>query len=229
MFSRLDSPRVLAIGAHPDDIEFGAGGFIYRLIAEKKADVTYLIMTLGLKGIRNPNRYNPESRREEAEEAAKVLGVKNVIVKNHADCGLHLEGHDLIQEIEECMRLGETGSSRPPYDIVLTHSGEDAHADHREVHEATVSGLRSSWPTMLLYQSPSTKPNGFRPTFFVKLNEQTLARKLQALLAHESQRSRKYMTTASIKAMASTWSFFHRAPNEHFEAFEVYKTRWADE
>ncbi len=223
MLLNVSSPSVLAIGAHPDDIELGAGGLIYRLIEERKAFVKYLILTPGLKGTPREKSYSPESRRAEAKGAAAVLKVaeENVTVWDYEDCGMHTAGHKLIQDIELCVHEYSDG-----WDLILTHSGEDTHADHREAHEATISALRYYYGTVLLYQSPSTKPNGFHPNFFVSLDEEAIHHKFTALHKHDSQRSRKYMKIEHVKAMAARWSFFHRAPSSYFEAFEVYKSFW---
>jgi LmbE family N-acetylglucosaminyl deacetylase len=221
--------NVLAIGAHPDDIELGAGGYIHRLITEQDASVSFLIFTAGRKTMNPLQEYDKDQRVKEAHLASRVLGVKSqeyVYVLDYDDGGLHLCGHRLIDEIEKRM-YGADGTTE--YNIVLTHSGQDTHADHREVFEASVSALRYFRGTVLLYQSPSTRPNGFHPTFFVNLDDEIVIRKCEAIRQHISQREKRYMTNRWIEAMASSWAFFHRINPEKdrdtfLEAFEVYKS-----
>lgn len=217
-------PKVLAIGAHPDDIELGSGGFIHRLVTELAAEVTFLVFTPGVRSWQTPSPYDRTDRRKEAREAAQALQAKDIFILDFPDCELHTKVHELIRTIEGF--LYENGKSR--YDLVLTHSKADTHSDHREVHEATISAARYYQGTIFLYQAPSTIPNEFRPTFFVSLDQETIERKIQVLMAHKSQqkKGREYMRDEQVRGMAATWALFHRTPEERMEAFEVYKSFW---
>ena len=79
--------RVMVIGAHPDDPEFGAGGTIAKLAAQGK-EITYVLITSGDKGSHDPNvRPGQLATRREQEQrnAAAVLGVKEVIYLRYPD------------------------------------------------------------------------------------------------------------------------------------------------
>jgi len=82
-----DGRRVLAIGAHPDDIEFGAGGTVARWVDEGW-DVRYVIVTSGQRGVQD-ERQDPEEfgrlREEESRAAAKVAGVTDVTFLGYMD------------------------------------------------------------------------------------------------------------------------------------------------
>jgi LmbE family N-acetylglucosaminyl deacetylase len=218
------SPRVLAIGAHPDDIELGAGGFIHRLIARSQAAVKLLVLTEGAHALHAGDRYEPATRRVEAAAAADLLGVQagGLEVLAYPDCRLHEHGHQVIVEIESRLFGPDLA---PQFDLVLTHSGEDSHADHRAAHEATLSAVRGFHGSVLLYQSPSTKPNGFRPTFFVELDQAAVAKKDAAIQAHVSQRDKAFMRCPWLRSMGGTWATFLRLSSDtYLEAFEVYKS-----
>jgi LmbE family N-acetylglucosaminyl deacetylase len=222
---QVDSPHVLAIGAHPDDIEIGCGGLIHRLIQEHNAVVRFLILTEGIQHPKEGVYYEPSVRRQESVTAAQHLGVpaKNVEVLDFPDCGLHEIGHKLIRTIES--RIHDP--KRPkPYDIILTHCGEETHADHREAHEATISAARNFFGSVLLYQSPSTKPNTFHPTLFVNLSEEAIRQKDRALQAHASQQNKEFMKIARTVGLATSWALFHHLTGKYSEAFEVYKSFW---
>jgi LmbE family N-acetylglucosaminyl deacetylase len=79
--------RVLVIGAHPDDIEFGAGGTIPRWVDEGW-DVRYVIATSGQRGVQDTSQ-DPEAfgrlREDEARAAAKVAGVTDVTFLGYMD------------------------------------------------------------------------------------------------------------------------------------------------
>ncbi len=226
MILPIDSPRVLAIGAHPDDIEIGAGGLIYRLIQEHNAIVEFLILTEGIQHPTPGTFYEPSVRRRESVIAAQHLGVpaSNVEVHSFPDCGLHEVGHQVIRLIEQ--KVHDQKNKRT-YDIILTHAGEETHADHREAHEATISALRNFWGTVLLYQSPSTKPNSFHPTLFVNLGEEAIRQKDRALQAHASQQNKDFMKIARTVGLATSWALFHHLTDKYAEAFEIYKSFWA--
>jgi LmbE family N-acetylglucosaminyl deacetylase len=224
MLLSKESPRVLAIGAHPDDIELGAGGFVYRLKSKCEAAVTFLVLTAGVQHITPGDAYEPSTRREESIRAAGILGIPQgkVEVLEFPDCKLHDFGHEIIREIERQL-YGQNRS--PSFDIVLTHAGEDTHADHRVVHESTLSAVRDFHGTVLCYQAPSTKPNGFHPTFFVRLDKDEICQKDLAIQAHVSQREKEMMRIPRTIGMASNWGVFLRLPTgTYLEAFEVYKS-----
>ncbi len=222
--------RVLAIGAHPDDIEIGAGGFIARLVRDISARVDYLILTHGLQTPRFGEFYRPIERAQETRRAAEQLGIPNTggavefLPEEHfKDCKLHEVGHDLIQQIER--RVFVDGEQK--YDLVLSHAANDSHQDHCQAHESTITALRNFRGTLLLYQSPSTKPHRFHPTFFVTLDEDAMSKKDLALMAHISQRDKPELTgILRTQGMAKTWALFLRCPSLFLEAFEVNKSFW---
>lgn len=78
---------VLAVGAHPDDIDIGYAGTIAKWISEG-AEITYLILTDGSKGSEDPrisNQKLTKTRRTEQQKAADLLGVKKVIFLDFVD------------------------------------------------------------------------------------------------------------------------------------------------
>jgi LmbE family N-acetylglucosaminyl deacetylase len=79
--------RVLAVGAHPDDLEFGAGGTIARWVDEGW-DTRYVIVTSGQRGVQDASQ-DAEAfgrlREEEARAAAKVCGVTDVTFLGYMD------------------------------------------------------------------------------------------------------------------------------------------------
>jgi bacillithiol biosynthesis deacetylase BshB1 len=128
---RLD---VLAIGAHPDDVELGCGGTV-ALLASQERRVGILHLTSGEMGTRG----TPAERREEAKRAGRVLGVDTVIFLDCGDGGLRT-GEPEQHALTEVLRR-----YRP--ELVFGPSPRDRHPDHerayRLVHEACFySGLQ---------------------------------------------------------------------------------------
>jgi LmbE family N-acetylglucosaminyl deacetylase len=133
--------RVLAIGAHPDDIEFGAGGTLAKW-AQDGCRVTMLIVTDGSKGTWDPS-IDPDdliqTRRAEQDAAATRLGATEVRRLNHVDGELEYS-MDLRKEM--CREIREI---RP--DIVISHDPwqkYQLHPDHRATGWAVMDGVVSA-------------------------------------------------------------------------------------
>jgi LmbE family N-acetylglucosaminyl deacetylase len=81
------TPRILVIMPHPDDAEFGAAGSVARWVKEGK-EVIYIVCTSGDKGTEDIN-LKPQDlaviREKEQQDAAKVLGVKEVVFLRYPD------------------------------------------------------------------------------------------------------------------------------------------------
>jgi bacillithiol biosynthesis deacetylase BshB1 len=128
--TRLD---VLAIGAHPDDVEFSVGGTLLRLKA-LGYKVGILDMARGELGTRG----NAEIRGQEAALAAQLLGLT---LRDNADLP---DGHIWLDEESRVRIVRKLRQYRPR--LVLTHYWEDPHPDHAHTSEivreaAHVAGL----------------------------------------------------------------------------------------
>jgi LmbE family N-acetylglucosaminyl deacetylase len=135
----LETPdRALAVGAHPDDIEFGAGGTLARWAAAG-CEVTLVIVTDGSKGTWDPSadpRLLAATRIDEQHEAARTLGAAHVVHLGHID-GELMYTLDLRAEI--CLQIR---TARP--DVVLSHDPwkpYQLHPDHRATGLAVVDGV----------------------------------------------------------------------------------------
>ncbi|MEK7082240.1 MAG: PIG-L family deacetylase, partial [Patescibacteria group bacterium] len=88
MTKNIKTPKsALAIFAHPDDMDFSSSGTIAKWAA-KGAEITYLVCTDGSKGSDDPRmtaRRLAAIRKREQRDAAKILGVRDVIFLGHRD------------------------------------------------------------------------------------------------------------------------------------------------
>ena len=129
--------RVLAFGAHPDDIEVGAGGLLARLAAQG-AEVTLAIVSI-------PS--NSDTRRAEATASADVIDADLFVLYEEKPCRVEdIAMHELVRRFDNII-----GDVRP--DLVITHSANDLHWDHGLVNRATVSALRRTPCDLLAYLS----------------------------------------------------------------------------
>lgn len=160
--------RILALGAHPDDIEVGCGGTLIKY-AENGHRIFLMVMTEGGQG------GLPEVRKREQDQAAKVLRAEQVFWGGYKDTEVPL-GRDLIQTVEQIVRKIE------PH-FIFVHYHDDTHQDHRHLAMSTITATRYT-KNVLFYEGPTTQ--NFAPTVFVDI-EQALERKIQSLEAHASQ------------------------------------------
>ena len=181
--------NILAIGAHPDDIEFGCGGTLIKYALKDHA-VHLLILTDGGKG------GEPAERRKEQEEAAKVLGAQQLFWGGYQDTEVPIE-RDLIQKVEGILHL-----VRP--DLILVHWGDDTHQDHRNLSTSVVTASRYT-RNVLFYEGPTTA--NFTPSVFVDIDA-VLERKLTALAAHASQVVKTGVEGLSIVDLARAAAHF---------------------
>ena len=177
---------VLALGAHPDDLELGCGATLAKLSANGVA-VHAVIFSAGKLG--GPAEYD---RTAETRGALESLGVASVTQHDFADRRLH----EVLNELIDCT---EDHVSKVAPDRVYTMFHLDRHQDHRTVHEASVVACRKVGQ-ILGYETPSSYPN-FTPTVFEPIDEYIEA-KIEALKLHVSQGERLYMQQEKIRSAA---------------------------
>lgn len=181
---------VLAIGAHPDDVEIGVGGLL-AAHAHAEDEITILTLSRGARG------GDADSRQSESLATAEMLGAR-LFVKDLVDTEIS-GGGATVRLIEEVVQ-----EIQPT--IVYTHSHNDRHQDHRAVSEATIVATRRVG-TVACYQSPSSTID-FRPTRFVRIDHY-LDDKLRLLERFSTQTgTRDYLSPDFVTATARYWSRF---------------------
>jgi len=172
---------VLAIGAHPDDVELGCGATLAKLAATGRR-VGILHLTRGEAGTRG----TPETRRREAERAAEILGAAELSI---LDCG---DGALRTGPAEEDALIAEIRRLRP--ELVFAPTPADRHPDHGRSHRLTVDccfyaglarrggGTPHRPGAIFTYMQHDL----FEPLFVVDVTA-TWAQKMAALDAYESQ------------------------------------------
>jgi LmbE family N-acetylglucosaminyl deacetylase len=197
--------NVLAIGAHPDDIELGCGGALLRHVA-RGDHVTMLVMTTGQRGV------TTSSRVFEQQDAARVLGAS--LRWGNFEDGSIPRGASAIAAIDEAI-LGTDAQ------ILYTHAPRDSHQDHRAVAVASLSAARRM-RAVLYYETPSTQR--FEPTVYVDIAD-VLDDKIRALCSHESQVMRD--GSVNLEALEATARFRgSQGRIKHAEAFESPRLLW---
>ncbi len=141
---------ILAIGAHPDDIELSCGGTILSHIAQG-LKVGILDLTRGEMGTRG----TAESRKSEADNAAKILGATVRENAGFADCFFQNDkGHQL--ELIKYIRKYQP-------DIILTNAIHDRHPDHARAAQLTEDAVFLSGLSKIETRMNGEIQKAFRP------------------------------------------------------------------
>jgi LmbE family N-acetylglucosaminyl deacetylase len=138
---------VLAIGAHPDDVEFGCGATMAKL-SESGAVLYFVICTDGNRGSRQ-NQFEKsvliQSRKEEQLAAAKVLGAKEVIFLDEEDGNLVGDIHfkEKIVKLIRQLKPDMVFTHDPSWYYMIREDGTAAvnHTDHRECGKAVLDAV----------------------------------------------------------------------------------------
>ncbi len=181
--------NILAIGAHPDDVEFGCGGSLIKY-ARAGHNVYLLVLTNGEVG------GNPDQRQKEQEAAVEIIGAKELFWGGFEDTQLE-DNLQLILKIEGIVR-----KINP--DIVFLNYSNDVHQDHRAAAKAGLSATRYI-REVLFYEVPTTQ--GFEPDIFVDIGE-VLEKKAELLKAHSSQTHKTRVENLNIVESAQSCANF---------------------
>jgi len=166
--------RILAVGAHPDDVELGCGATL-ALFKKKGHEVYILVLTRGEAS------GDPKNREKECRMSARALGADKLFFGSLQDTKI-TDGVETIMEIDNII------DQVKPH-IVFAHSSKDGHQDHRNAGLAALSAARNT-KKVLLYESPAALKE-FCPQVFVDVGS-TFDIKMEALKAFGSQVSKVY-------------------------------------
>ena len=200
--------RVLALGAHPDDIEIGCGATLLRLAAERRElEVLWAVFCS-----------TPERAAEARASAAMFLeGVPKtrVVVGCHRDGFLPYEWAAVKEEFE-------TLKKEYAPDVVLTHFRDDRHQDHRVISELTWNTWRNH--LILEFEIPKYDGDFGAPGFFAPISAATLEQKIELLhKAFPTQATKAWFTPDLFRAVARIRGMECNAPERLAEAFYCRK------
>jgi len=207
--SRGDQPlhRVLAIGCHADDLEIGCGGTLLAL-TDETPDVEVTWVVLGAEGERAV-----EARASAEAFLARVRSV-DVIVHGFRDAFMPYRGEAVKEAFEE-LKLVEP-------DVVLTHTRDDLHQDHRLACELTWNTFRDH--LILEYEVPKWDGDLGRPNLYVPLGGEIVERKLEMLGRHfPTQAGKHWYDAETFRGLMRLRGLECASPSRYAEAFYARK------
>lgn len=196
--------KVVAIGAHPDDVEIGAGGSA-ALHRARDHEVHFVLLSSG-EALSDAGQ-----REQEARRAADILDVDRIHVLDYVDTEIPYDG-DIVKRLDDL--LTTVGADR-----VYVHAEMDTHQDHRRAALASIAASRNV-DEVLSFESPSTR-SSFTPQYYRPLPEDVLEQKIASIQAHESQCEKDYLESEAMRGLAR---FRGRQANSRYaEAFQVIR------
>ena len=198
--------NILALGAHPDDIEYGCGGTFLKF-ARKGENIYFMVLTKGEFG------GDPKVREKEQEEAMKLLGVKKIFWGGCVDTELPNE-RIIITRIDKVIE-----EVNP--DEVYVNFIDDIHQDHRTLAECTLAATR--YVKKVFFYEDYTS-NNFEPDIFVDIGD-VLKEKQKLIQVFSSQVAKAYPTkldmVESVKATANFRGFQGKV--KYAEGFKAFR------
>lgn len=181
--------NILALGAHPDDIEIGCGGTLLKY-ARAGHQVVLMVLTDGAHGGEDA------LRRQEQEASSRILAAREVVWGGYGDTELPVS-REAIQRIEDVV-------TRLDPAFIFVNYFDDTHQDHRHLATCTVTATRYQ-RNVLFYETPTTQ--NFLPTVYVDIDG-LLDDKVRCLEAHASQIRKTNVEGVSILEVALASAHF---------------------
>jgi LmbE family N-acetylglucosaminyl deacetylase len=196
--------RVLAIGAHPDDIEIGCAGTVLKLIEQAAiSEVRWVVLS-------GDGERAKEARRS-AEALLHDVPRSEVVVRDFPDGFFPYEG----QRIKDFFEQLKADFSP---DVVFTHQRADLHQDHRLSCELTWNTFRDH--LILEYEVPKYDGDMSAPNTFVPIEESLHRRKIDHLMCYfGSQLSKRWFKEELFSSLLRLRGMECNSPSSYAEAF----------
>ena len=204
----MNKPRVLCLGAHPDDIEIGCGGTILKLAKEKPGSQFYWVVFSG-----------NENRAKEAVQSANSflnqVESKHIEIRNFRESYFPFVGAEIKDYFEKL-------KSEYSPDLILTHTANDAHQDHRLISALTWNTFRDNF--IMEYEIPKYDGDLQNPNFYVHLEKKIVQTKINLICnLFQSQSGKQWFSEETFKSILRIRGIESRSPSKYAEAFSCRK------
>jgi LmbE family N-acetylglucosaminyl deacetylase len=208
---RDEALKILAIGAHSDDIEIGAGATLLKLIADGRVASIHWVVLSG-------NERRAAEARSSAEAMLEGAPDFEILQPGFRD------GH-LPYQATEVKAFYESLKPFEP-DLILTHQRNDLHQDHRLACELALNTFRNH--LILEYEIPKYDGDMGAPNLFVPVEEEHRRRKVEVLLTHfESQFAQRWFQEDLFSGLMRLRGMECNSPSTYAEAFYSRKAMLA--
>jgi LmbE family N-acetylglucosaminyl deacetylase len=206
LFAQTQQPKVLCLGAHPDDIEIGCGGTLLRILEVPKAEFYWVVFS----------GQNP--RRVEAIRSAETLlegAIFKIIVKEFRDSYFPFIGEKIKDYFEEIKQ-----NFKP--NIIFTHCSNDLHQDHRLISNLTWNTFRDN--LILEYEIPKYDGDLSVPNMYLPISDSDVDKKIHLILdSFPSQKTKEWFSEETFRAILRIRGIESNSPSKYAEAFYCRK------
>ncbi|MFO7863913.1 MAG: PIG-L deacetylase family protein [Salinivirgaceae bacterium] len=202
---------ILALGAHPDDIEFSSGATIKKMV-EEGANVYWAVFSPCIKSLPSGSEYDRLFR--EMAESARILGVdeSHIFKYNFEVRYFYKMRQDILEELIVLKK-----KINP--DMVLIPNSVDVHQDHQIIHN---EGVRAFKNTCLLGYELPWNDLELKNQLFVEVSKDHVQAKVDAIARYQSQDARFYKSAEFYFSLATVRGT--QVSKRYAESFEVL--RW---
>jgi LmbE family N-acetylglucosaminyl deacetylase len=209
LFALNKEPKLLCLGAHPDDIEIGCGATLLKIIEQLPKAEFYWAVFSG----------NEQRRKEATDSAHDFLGkaaVKKIVVKDFQDSYFPFFGEKIKDYFEKELRHDFAP------DLIFTHYSADAHQDHRLISSLTWNTYRNN--IILEYELPKFDGDLATPNMYINIDGPLVERKIILLLKHfKSQTEKRWFDPETFRAILRIRGVESNSPSRYSEAFYCRK------
>jgi len=198
MMQIFKDKKILIIGAHPDDLEFGCGAILNQL---KKNTNVIMIFS-------DTVETNGYGIIKELKESMKVYGLHGNL-RNFNNMNFIAEQKKIKQELWDLKKDFK-------FDIIFSPSPRSFNPDHRVLGESCLSVFQEQ--TILFYEILRGDYD-FRPKLYIKVSRDDMDRKQQALLCYKTITNKHYSNPESIVGLAIFRGC--QVNSDYAEAFEI--------
>ncbi len=208
--------KILAVGAHLDDIEIAVGGTLAKAIENGHEVKTLIMSKSGYTNKDGEVQRSDEDAVAEGTKALQTLGVTDIEILDFPTKDIPFES-DVVTAIDRCI------SDYGP-DIIFTHHPFDTHQAHVGVSNATIAAARRK-NTVFFYEpiSPSGRSYvAFRPQLYVEIGG-TIDKKIASLREHKTEYN-KFGKEDWIEGVHARCGFRgYEIGKKYAEAFEILR------
>lgn len=208
--------RILAVGAHLDDIEIACGGTLAKAVVDGHRVKVLIMSKSGYTNIQGQMQRSDDTAVREGTIALHTLGIRDIEIKDFPTKDIPFCS-DVVTTIDVCIN-----TYKP--DIIFTHHPFDTHQAHVGVSQSTIAAARRK-NTILFYEpiAPSGRSYvAFKPQVCVDITEY-IDTKIEALKKHTSEYN-KFGAEDWIEGVRSRCGFRgYEMGVKYAEAFEVLR------
>ena len=192
--------NILALSPHTDDVEIGCGGTL-RKFQEKGNNIRVIAFSW----------CKLEELKQEISVSTKILGIDNLDILDFPHRNFFLKRQEILDILYNI-------ASNTKVDLVLVPSTRDLHQDHQVICSEALRAFKNS--TIWGYEMPWNNII-FQTNCFVKLSQENIQKKIEALSCYKSQKHRIYFQEDFQWSIARTRGT--QIGTEFAEAFELIK------